>query len=86
MLIQGVFEHWRHFSYCANADCQAPYFIAKRIDQTVCDAGICKAERQREHARKWWNENRAKRVQSKKHTGRKTAKKESKANVTCKAQ
>ena len=60
MLIQGVFEHWKNFKICANSDCVAPYFIAKRQDQTVCDAEICKAERQREHMRKWWNENRAK--------------------------
>jgi hypothetical protein len=35
MLIQGVFEHWKHFQVCANEDCAAPYFIAKRKDQTV---------------------------------------------------
>jgi len=86
MLIKGVFEHWRHFSYCANADCQAPYFVAKRVDQTVCDAEICKAERQREHARKWWNQNRAKKARNQERTVSKTAKKESKGNVTRKAQ
>ncbi len=58
MLIQGVFENWRHFSYCANENCAAPYFIAKRKDQVVCDAEICKAEKQRAHALKWWHENR----------------------------
>ena len=64
MLIQGVFEHRRQFKYCSNPDCSAPYFIAKRKDQTVCDAEICKAEKQRQHALKWWNENRAKRSQT----------------------
>lgn len=59
MLIQGVFEHWQHFRLCANPNCAAHYFIAKRRDQTVCDAGDCKAMRQREHALKWWNANRA---------------------------
>ena len=59
MLIQGVFEHWKHFQFCANRDCAAPYFIAKTKDQTVCDAEMCKAEKQREHALKWWRENRA---------------------------
>jgi hypothetical protein len=58
MLIQGVFENWRHLSFCANADCATPYFIAKRKDQVVCDAEICKAEKQRAHALKWWHENR----------------------------
>jgi hypothetical protein len=58
MLIQGVFENWRHFSYCENADCAAPYYIAKRKDQVVCDAEVCKADKQRAHALKWWHENR----------------------------
>lgn len=60
MLIQGVFENWSHFKQCANATCAAPYFIAKRSDQLVCEAGPCKAQRQREHSLKWWNANRAK--------------------------
>jgi hypothetical protein len=60
MVIQGVFENWQYFRYCANPDCVTPFFIAKKKDQTVCDAGICKAERQRIHARKWWSENRSK--------------------------
>jgi hypothetical protein len=59
MLIQGVFEHWNFFKFCANPDCAAPFFIAKRKDQTVCDAEVCKAEKQREHALKWWRANRA---------------------------
>jgi hypothetical protein len=60
MLIQGVFENWGHLKKCANSTCLAPYFIAKRKDQMVCEAGPCKAQRQREHSLKWWNENRAK--------------------------
>jgi hypothetical protein len=60
MLIQGVFEHWQHFQLCANPDCETPYFIAKRRDQTVCDSDKCKAEKQRQHALKWWRENRGK--------------------------
>jgi hypothetical protein len=59
LLIQGVFDNWKYLKVCANADCAAPYFIAKRKDQTVGDAEACKSERQREHARKWWKENRA---------------------------
>jgi hypothetical protein len=59
MLIQGIFEHWQHFRFCTNPACAAPYFIAKRRDQTVCDAGDCKAMKQREHALKWWKANRA---------------------------
>jgi hypothetical protein len=60
MLIQGILEHWEHFRLCANASCAAPYFVAKRRDQTICDAGDCKAEKQRQHALKWWRANRAK--------------------------
>ena len=71
MLIQGVLEHWKNFKLCANADCAAPYFIAKRKDQTVCDAEICKAEKQRAHALKWWHENRAKTYHPQKHSARK---------------
>jgi len=83
MMIQGVFEHWPNFKFCANPDCKAPYFISKRKDQTVCDAEICKAEKQRQHALKWWNENRAKKTQ--KEAVSKTTKKGSKGNVTSKA-
>jgi hypothetical protein len=83
MLIQGVFEHWGHLKYCVNPNCVSPYFVGKRTDQLVCDAEICKAERQREHARKWWNENRAKRGSERaKRPEDKTAKKGRKANVT----
>lgn len=59
MLVQGVFENWRHFKFCSNPGCPAPYFVAKRRDQTVCDAGDCKAEKQRQRARNWWKENRS---------------------------
>jgi hypothetical protein len=68
MLIQGVLEHWKHFRICANADCAAPYFIAKRKDQTICDAEICKAEKQRAHALKWWHKNRGKTSDPQKHS------------------
>lgn len=30
MLIQGVFEHWNHFKICANVECLAPFYIAKK--------------------------------------------------------
>ena len=83
MLVQGVLERWGRFKYCANTHCLSPYFIAKRKDQTVCDAEICKAEKQREHARKWWNENRAKKSPKQLKAASKT--KESGKNVTRKA-
>jgi hypothetical protein len=84
-LIQGVLEHSSHFSYCENPDCLAPYFIAKRIDQTVCNAEICKAEKQRAHARKWWSENRAKKSHNQLKLSSATATKRSREHVTKKA-
>lgn len=69
MLIQGIFEHWRRFMYCANPNCASPYFVAKRKDQTVCDDSTCKAAKQRQHALKWWTEHRAKRGNSKQSNG-----------------
>jgi len=56
LLIQGILENWQHFKYCANPSCPVPYFIAKRKDQTICDASDCKAEKQRQHALKWWRD------------------------------
>ncbi len=85
MLVQGVLEHWGRLKYCANTHCLSPYFIARRNDQTVCDAEICKAEKQREHARKWWNENRAKNAPKETKTGSNAAKKGRRENVTRKA-
>ena len=85
MLIVGVFDHWGHFKYCANPKCATPYFIAMRKDQTVCDAEICKAEKQREHARRWWNENRAKKIQKPAKVASKPPKKGRGKNVTRKA-
>ena len=82
MLIQGVLEHWGHFKYCANSDCASPYFIAKRKDQSVCDAEICKAEKQREHARRWWNENRAKKGPKQAKVDSKPTMRRSRKNVT----
>ncbi len=85
MLVQGVLEHYGRLKYCANTQCVCPYFIASRKDQTVCDAEICKAEKQREQARKWWNENRAKKAPKETKTGSNTAKKGRGKNVTRKA-
>lgn len=85
MLTQGVLEHWGHFKYCANPNCVTPYFIAKRRDQTVCDAEICKAEKQREHARNWWNEHRAKKGPKQAKVDSKPTMRRSRRNVARKA-
>jgi hypothetical protein len=83
MLIQGVFEHWGYLRHCANSDCVTPYFIAKRKDQVVCNAEVCKAERQRQHVSKWWNEHRAKKNAEQSKASSKPTKKGK--NVTRKA-
>ena len=84
VLILAVMENHGYMRYCANPDCATPYFVAKRKDQTVCDAGECKAERQRLHALKWWRENRATKgsVQPRMGTISKKAKKEHVARKT----
>ncbi|HTR23548.1 MAG TPA: hypothetical protein VMI10_06155 [Terriglobales bacterium] len=69
-LILGVFENWFNFKYCASPSCAAPYFIAKRKDQTVCNAEACKAEKQRQYALKWWRDNRAKSRKQEKNSQR----------------
>jgi hypothetical protein len=41
--------------YCANPDCAAPYFFAKRRSQRFCADG-CAKPAQREFKRQWWAE------------------------------
>lgn len=41
--------------YCANPDCPAPYFFAKRRSQRYC-SDACAIPAQREFKRKWWAE------------------------------
>jgi hypothetical protein len=41
---------------CANPDCGAPYFLAKRKDQRICANDKCTAWAQREWALDWWKE------------------------------
>lgn len=85
VLIQGILEHWKYLKICANPECVAPYFIATRKDQTVCDAEICKAEKQRQHALKWWQENRAKSKAGTEQESSKGIRKGTSKNVTQKA-
>ena len=56
--------------YCANPDCPAPYFLAKRRSQKYC-SDICALPAQREFKRRWWDEHgkarrKARRTSSKK--------------------
>jgi hypothetical protein len=85
MLIQGIFENYRWLKCCVSPKCASPFYFAKRRDQILCDAEPCKAERQRAHARKWWNENRSTKTQMKAKAATKKTKKGSGENVTRKA-
>jgi hypothetical protein len=85
MLIQGVFENYRWFKCCVSPECASPFFLAQRRDQIICDAEPCKAERVRVHARRWWNENRSKKSQTKAKAATKTTRKGSGENGTRKA-
>jgi len=51
----AVLRFHRRMKMCANKECPAPYFIAKRKDQKYCERGDCTAEAHRAHARKYWN-------------------------------
>lgn len=41
--------------YCANPDCPAPYFLAKRRSQKYC-SDACSKPAQKEFKRRWWDE------------------------------
>ncbi|WP_263373918.1 hypothetical protein [Granulicella aggregans] len=45
---------------CLNPECPAPYFIRRRRTQRICESGDCVSWFQRQHALKWWRENRGK--------------------------
>ena len=41
--------------FCANSDCLAPYFVARRSTMKYCSLP-CAGQGDRESKRKWWNE------------------------------
>jgi hypothetical protein len=45
-----------HTRYCANEECPAPYFLARRRNQRYCSAE-CAKPAQRENKRQWWRKN-----------------------------
>jgi hypothetical protein len=47
--------------HCPNPDCPAPYFFASKKGQKYCSSECAKPS-QRESKRRWWAENRAKKV------------------------
>lgn len=46
-LALAVLENWRRFRFCANPECVAPFFLARRKDQRYCELGACTAYAQR---------------------------------------
>jgi hypothetical protein len=54
-LIQAVLEKYDYLRVCQNPNCPAPYFVANRKDQKMCDNADCKAEAQRHFALDYWN-------------------------------
>jgi hypothetical protein len=59
-VLTGILEHWPSMAHCANPECQAPYFFAKRSTQVYCERGECTKYAIRKKALKWWEENRGK--------------------------
>jgi hypothetical protein len=59
-ILTGILEHWPKMARCANPECPAPYFFAKRSTQVYCERGECTQYALRKKALKWWEENRGK--------------------------
>lgn len=43
----AILENWRRFRVCANPECVAPFFLARRKDQKYCERGACTGYAQR---------------------------------------
>jgi hypothetical protein len=52
--VGAILENWWRFQVCANPDCTARYFLAKRSTQRYCEQGECTRFAQRRHALNWW--------------------------------
>jgi len=67
---------------CANPDCPAPYFIAKKATQQYCSDG-CAQQFQREWKRNWWAERgKAWRTNRKRLAPRKPGRKDKRTTVS----
>jgi hypothetical protein len=58
VLVWGCLKARDRFAYCANPECPAPFFIAKRSDQKYCSE-MCATPAKREAKLRWWRANRA---------------------------
>jgi hypothetical protein len=52
--IEAILENWWRFEVCANPECPARYFLARRSTQRYCERGECTRFAQRRHALTWW--------------------------------
>jgi hypothetical protein len=64
-LAVAVSELAPQMAKCENPECPSTYFLRGRKTQRFCDRPACIAYGQREHKRKWWNQNRGKRRKGK---------------------
>jgi hypothetical protein len=53
--VMAILEHWWKFQICANPDCPARYFLAKRKTQIVCEEGQCLRYTQRKRQLEYWH-------------------------------
>ena len=70
--LYALFRQSRLAKICANCDCPATYFIARKTAQDYCSDGCAKVL-QREWKRRWWAENGTKWRRSRKRLSRKRA-------------
>ena len=75
-ILSGILEHWPRMAVCANPNCSAPYFFAKRSSQIYCERGECTQYSLRKKAREWWTENKAQ-LLAKRKARRRSAKQKS---------
>jgi hypothetical protein len=79
-LTLGCLEFGSLMKVCGNPNCQAPYFIGRRVDQKFCERGDCTAYAQSVRARAWWSRSgpqwraERKRVTSRGHAASQTSK------------
>jgi hypothetical protein len=76
-ILVGILENWTDMAVCGNPGCTEPFFLAKRSSQVYCERGECTRYAQRQKSKKWWNENRGKKVTAKR---RKHAKRSNRPN------
>lgn len=57
LLTMAIRDNVNRLAHCPNLDCPNRFFLKTRKNQKVCDRPACTKFVQREHKRKWWNNN-----------------------------